>query len=81
MVTFTPKHESFCAKTAAGSTKLRAYREAQDAPRMSEKSVWSEVHRLSMNPKVALRLDAIQADCREVRYSAQFQTVRGCCSQ
>jgi len=61
----TTKQEVFCAKIASGRTKSQAYREAFDASGMSEKSVWSEAHRLSNHPKVAPRLAEIQSECTE----------------
>ena len=63
MTKLTQKQERFCAELALGKTKSQAYRKAYDTSGMSERTVWSEAHRLSNHPKVAPKLSIIHAQC------------------
>ena len=58
----TAKQEAFAQRVAAGAVLSDAYRECYAADNMTDKAVWVEACRLASNPKVTLRVKAIQAE-------------------
>ena len=58
----TAKQEAFAQRVAAGAVLSDAYRECYAAENMTDKAVWVEACRLASNPKVTLRVRAIQAE-------------------
>ena len=58
----TAKQEGFAEKVARGAVLSDAYRECYSAENMTDKAVWVEACRLASNPKVTLRVKAIQAE-------------------
>ena len=56
----TAKQEAFAQAVAKGSTLADAYREAYDAERMKDSSIWTNASQLMSETKVALRVNAIQ---------------------
>ena len=63
----TAKQQKFATAIADGSDQTSAYRLAYDAQNMSPMAVWVESSRLKRNPKVALKLEELNAEAEVVR--------------
>lgn len=62
----TSKQAQFAYLVANGMSKSGAYREAYDVERMSDNSIWVEASKVSVNPKVTLRIKQIQTELLEL---------------
>ena len=56
----THKQDLYAQNVANGMTGADAYRNAYDARRMSDNSIYVEASRLFANPKIALRIKAVR---------------------
>ncbi len=63
----TGKQENFAIKVAGGSSKTAAYRDVYCTNTMKPQSIYVEASRLAANPKVALRIDALEREMDEDR--------------
>ena len=63
----TAKQGRFAAAIAGGADQTLAYKTAYDAENMSPQAIWVESSRLKRNPKVALKIDALNAEAEVVR--------------
>jgi hypothetical protein len=63
----TGKQEAFAQAVAKGAVLSDAYREAYDAERMKDKTIWEEACKLAQNPKVSARVKTLQAQMEEDR--------------
>jgi hypothetical protein len=63
----TAKQQKFATAIADGSDQTSAYKLAYDAQNMSPMAVWVESSRLKRNPKVALKLEELNAEAEAVR--------------
>lgn len=63
----TGKQEAFAQAVAKGAVLSDAYREAYDAERMKDKTIWEEACKLAQNPKVSARVKTLQAEMEEDR--------------
>lgn len=61
MSELTPKQERFCTAYLEKGTAIAAYKEAYDCEKMSDGAIYVEAHRLTANPKIALRLEELKA--------------------
>lgn len=64
MSKLTPKQEGFCLAYIETGNASEAYRRAYDAGGMADNTRWVAASRLLANPKVKLRLEALQEDHR-----------------
>ncbi len=55
----TPKQQTFCRSVVAGQSLSDSYKSAYSASRMSNGAVYVEASRLMTNPKVTLRVEAL----------------------
>ena len=58
----TAKQETFSQLVSEGLTLTDAYRQAYNAQKMKDSSVWVEACKLRQHPKVSQRIDALTAD-------------------
>ena len=63
----TAKQQKFATAIADGSDQTSAYKLAYDAQNMSPMAVWVESSRLKRHPKVALKIEALNAEAEAVR--------------
>lgn len=68
----TAKQEKFCQGVAKGLSYSEAYREAYNANKMSEKTIWENASRLAKNSRVTARLEELRSKIEEeLIYSAK----------
>ena len=63
----TAKQGKFAAAIADGADQTLAYKTAYDAENMSPQAIWVESSRLKRHPKVALKIEALNAEAAAVR--------------
>jgi hypothetical protein len=63
----TAKQEAFSKLVADGQPQADAYRQAYNAESMKPAVVWSEASRLASHPKVAARIERLQAERDAIR--------------
>jgi phage terminase small subunit len=63
----TAKQGKFATAIADGADQTLAYKTAYDAENMSPQAIWVESSRLKRHPKVALKIEALNAEAEVVR--------------
>ena len=66
----TVKQNEFVAEIAEGASQTSAYRSAYNTQNMSQKTIWEEASRLRSHPKVAARIEEMEAE-KEARRRMQ----------
>ena len=66
----TVKQNEFVAEIAEGASQTSAYRSAYNTQNMSQKTIWEEASRLRSHPKVAARIEELEAE-KEARRRMQ----------
>ena len=58
----TAKQMKFVAEVSEGGSQSNAYRKAYDTSQMAPKTIWEEASRLRRHPKVAARIEELEAE-------------------
>jgi len=66
----TAKQMKFVAEVSEGGSQSNAYRKAYDTSQMAPKTIWEEASRLRRHPKVAARIEELEAE-KEARRRMQ----------
>ena len=69
-MSLTVKQNEFVAEIAEGASQTSAYRSAYKTQNMSQKTIWEEASRLRRHPKVAARIQELEAE-KEARRRMQ----------
>jgi len=66
----TAKQMKFVEEVSEGGSQSNAYRKAYDTSQMAPKTIWEEASRLRRHPKVAARIEELEAE-KEARRRMQ----------
>ena len=66
----TAKQMKFVEEVSEGGSQSNAYRKAYDTSQMAPKTIWEEASRLGRHPKVAARIEELEAE-KEARRRMQ----------
>jgi len=66
----TAKQMKFVEEVSEGGSQSNAYRKAYDTSQMTPKTIWEEASRLRRHPKVAARIEELEAE-KEARRRMQ----------
>ena len=66
----TAKQMKFVEEISEGGSQSNAYRKAYDTSQMAPKTIWEEASRLRRHPKVAARIEELEAE-KEARRRMQ----------
>ena len=66
----TVKQMKFVKEVSEGGSQSNAYRKAYDTSQMAPKTIWEEASRLRRHPKVAARIEELEAE-KEARRRMQ----------
>ena len=66
----TAKQTKFVEEVSEGGSQSNAYRKAYDTSQMAPKTIWEEASRLRRHPKVAARIEELEAE-KEARRRMQ----------
>jgi len=66
----TAKQMKFVKEVSEGGSQSNAYRKAYDTSQMTPKTIWEEASRLRRHPKVAARIEELEAE-KEARRRMQ----------
>ena len=58
----TAKQMKFVEEVSEGGSQSNAYRKAYDTSQMAPKTIWEEASRLRRHPKVAARIEELEAE-------------------
>jgi hypothetical protein len=58
----TEKQMKFVEEVSEGGSQSNAYRKAYDTSQMAPKTIWEEASRLRRHPKVAARIEELEAE-------------------
>jgi len=70
----TAKQMKFVEEVSEGGSQSNAYRKAYDTSQMAPKTIWEEASRLRGHPKVAARIEELEAE-KEARRRMQALSI------